>query len=252
MKNKPPRPMRNVKMTIEFDGTNYFGWQSQAKGVTVQDLLEEAIKKILGKRSPVLASGRTDSGVHVMAQVANVRGHFPMDDKTLLRALNSMLPDDIAVKELETVPAEFNALKDAKWKKYRYCIYNSPIRSPLKGRTSWHMISPLDIKAMKKGAKCLLGSHDFASFMGSNSSVIGTKRNIISLDILESDGILQIEITADGFLKQMVRNIVGTLAEMGRGRMKPELMKEILEAKDRRKAGQTAPAHGLFMVEVGY
>jgi len=244
--------MRNVKMTLEFDGTNYLGWQSQARGRTVQTILEEAVRKILGKRSPILASGRTDSGVHVLAQVVNVKGNFPMDDKALLRALNSMLPPEIAVTKAETVPADFNALKNAKWKKYRYQIHNSETRSVFDHRSSWHIIAPLNLAAMKKAAKFLVGRHDFASFMGSNSSVKTSIRNIISLEIKKRGKMVIIEVVADGFLKQMVRNITGTLVETGRGRIKPEKMKDILEAKDRRKAGQTAPPQGLFLVEVGY
>ncbi len=245
-------PLRNIKMVVEYDGTNYFGWQSQAKGKTVQTVLEEAIEKILGHRAPVLASGRTDSGVHALAQVANVRGHFPLDDAALLRALNSMIPYDISLKSVETVPTEFNAQKSAKWKTYRYVIYNAPERSALNARTSWHIIFRLDMKKMREAAYHLVGKHDFASFMGSNSSVKQTVRNIISIEVKRRKELVTVETTSAGFLKQMVRNIAGTLVEVGRGRIKPEEMKTILAAKDRKKAGPTAPAQGLFLVEVGY
>lgn len=249
---KTPHPLRNVRLTLEYDGTGYLGWQAQARGSTVQTALEEAIRKILGKRSPVVASGRTNSGVHALAQVANVRGHFPMDDATLLRALNSMLPPEIAVTDVRTMPAAFHAQKDAIWKKYRYQIHNSDVKSPLAHRTSWHIIAPLDLKGMREAAGRLVGRHDFASFMAAHSAVKSSVRNVVSLEINRRGKTVVIEITADGFLRQMVRNIAGTLVEVGRGRIKPEMMRGILEAKDRRKAGPTAPPQGLFLVEAGY
>ncbi|MBI3794258.1 MAG: tRNA pseudouridine(38-40) synthase TruA [Nitrospinae bacterium] len=249
---KKSHPLRNIKLTLEFDGTDYMGWQFQAKGATVQSVLEDAVQRILGKRAPIVASGRTDSGVHVLAQVASVRGHFPLDDKGLQRALNAMLPPQIAVTKAETMPPNFHALKDAKWKKYRYVVYNSEVKSPMLHRTSWHIIAPLKISDMRRAAAALVGKKDFASFMGSNSSVKTSIRNIISLDVKKRGKMVFIEVTANGFLRQMVRNIAGTLVEMGRGRIRPEAMKEILDAKDRRKAGPTAPPQGLFLVEVGY
>ncbi|MBI5178350.1 MAG: tRNA pseudouridine(38-40) synthase TruA [Nitrospinae bacterium] len=245
-------PLRNVLLIVEYDGTNYCGWQSQAKGVSIQSLIEKAIGKILGKRSPALASGRTDAGVHAHAQPVNVRGHFPMDDATLLRALNSMLPPDIAIKSALTVAPDFHAIRNAKWKTYRYQIWNSTEKSALNARTAWHVVSPLNLAAMKKGAAAMVGKHDFSSFQGAHSSIKGTVRTIISLEIKRRDELMTVEVTANGFLKQMVRNIVGTLVEMGRGRMEPERMKEIISAKDRTKAGPTAPPQGLFLVNVEY
>ncbi len=253
MEKRQKHPLRTVRLILEYDGTNYAGWQSQSKGEkTVQDMVEKALGKMLGKRIPAVASGRTDAGVHAMAQPVGVRGHFPVDDVGLMRALNSMLPWDIAVKSAETVEEQFHAIRDARQKTYRYCIHNAPERSPLKARYSWHIMQRLNSAEMRRGAVHLLGTHDFASFMAANSSVKSSVRTIIALEIARKDEAITIEVTADGFLRQMVRNIVGTLAEIGRGRMAPEHMVDILKAKDRKKAGPTAPAQGLFLVEVEY
>lgn len=250
MKNK--HPLRTIKMIVEYEGSAYAGFQAQKKDKTVQSMLEAALTKMMHERIPVIASGRTDAGVHAYAQPVSVRGHFPTDDHNLLKALNSILPRDIAVKSLQTVGPEFNARRDAKWKHYRYVIQNSQIRSPLTGRYAWHVPAKLNLADMKRGAFALLGEHDFTSFMGGNSSVKSTVRHIISLELKKAGDTITLDVVGKGFLKQMVRNIAGTLVEMGRGRMDPDGMKGILKAKDRKKAGPTAPAHALFLVEVGY
>lgn len=249
---KSKHKSRTVKMVVEYDGTDYNGWQSQINGVSIQSAIEKQFKKMLGKRVPVIASGRTDAGVHAMGQVVHVRGAFPIDDARLLRALNSFLPFDISIRSLETVSDKFHAIRDAKWKLYRYIIHNSPVPSALCRRTSWFMPTKINLRKMRSAAKLLVGKHDFVSFMSSGSSVRGTVREIISLDIKKRGEMVIIEAKANGFLKHMVRNIVGTLVEIGRDRMPEDAMAKILAAKDRRKAGPAAPGRGLFLVEVNY
>ncbi len=252
-KERKEHPFRTVLLILEYDGTRYAGWQSQNKGEqTIQDTLEKAVTVIVGKRVPAVASGRTDAGVHALAMPVSIKGHFPMNDEGLMKALNSLLPDDIAVKAAKTVDDSFHAISDAKQKTYRYVIHNGPVRNPLGIRYSWHVIQKLNSAEMRQGAEAFVGQHDFASFMAANSQVKSTVRHIYALEVARKGDTITVEITANGFLRQMVRNIVGTLAEIGRGRMKPEEMKRILMAKDRRKAGPTAPAQGLTLVEVEY
>jgi tRNA pseudouridine38-40 synthase len=239
-------------MVLEYDGTNYCGWQAQKNGVAVQSVLEKCLAKILGKRAPVTASGRTDAGVHALGQVVNVKAAFPMDDKSLLMALNSMLPDDIAIKSVATVSSDFHAIKDALRKKYRYVILNSRVPSPLMARTSWRVPVALDVNRMKKSAAVLVGEHDFRSFMGPRSSIKSTVRNIISLSVKKRGEQILVDVTANGFLKYMVRRIVGTLVEAGKGKLAHDDIGRILDAADRTMAGPTAPAHGLCLVEVFY
>ena len=250
--NKSAHSARNVMMVLEYDGTNYCGFQMQKNGVTIQSVLEKAFAKILGKRIPIIASGRTDAGVHAAGHVFNIKAQFPMEDGRLLMGINSLLPDDVAVKSAQTVDNKFHSRKDAKWKKYRYTIINSKVPSPLQARTSWRVPVPLDIKSMQNAATNLLGEHDFFSFMGKRSSVKTTVRNIISLSVKKTGERLVVEIVANGFLKYMVRIIVGTLIEVGKGSMSPGDITKILKAKDRNSAGPTAPPHGLCLIEVSY
>jgi len=249
---KAAHSARNVKMVLEYDGTNYCGFQTQKNGVTIQSVLEKSFAKILGKRVPIIASGRTDAGVHAVGHVFNIKAEFPMDDGRLLMGINSILPNDIAVKSAKTVDNSFHARKDAKWKKYRYVIINSKVPSPLQARTSWRVPVPLDVKSMQKAAAYLLGEHDFFSFMGKRSSVKTTVRNIISLTVKKTGERIVVEIAANGFLKYMVRIIIGTLVEVGKGSFTPADIKKILKAKNRNVAGPTAPPHGLCLVEVSY
>jgi len=239
-------------MVLEYDGTNYCGFQVQKNGVTIQSVLEKSFAKILGKRVPIIASGRTDAGVHAVGHVFNIKAAFPMDDRQLLMGINSILPNDIAVKSAQTVDNGFHARKDAKWKKYRYVIINSKVPSPLQARTTWRVPVPLDVKSMQKAAAYLVGEHDFRSFMGKRSSVKTTVRNIISLSVKKTGERIVVEVVANGFLKYMVRIIVGTLFEVGKGSLSPADIKKIVEANARASAGPTAPPHGLCLIEVGY
>jgi tRNA pseudouridine38-40 synthase len=184
--------------------------------------------------------------------VFNIKAEFPMDDGRLLMGINSLLPDDIAVKSVKTVDNNFHSRKDAKWKKYRYTIINSKVPSPLQARTSWRVPLPLNLKSMQEAAAYLVGEHDFFSFMGKRSSVKTTVRNIISLSVKKTGERVVVEVVANGFLKYMVRIIVGTLIEVGKGSLAPGEINKIIEAQDRNLAGPTAPPHGLCLVEVDY
>lgn len=250
------RPAQTLKMVIEYDGTEYSGWQTQegkTGGPTIQDVLERMLSRVAAERVRVLCSGRTDAGVHALGQVCSVKGSFRYDNERLIHSLNSMLPRDIAIKSIETVDDSFHPIKDAKWKRYRYRLTTSKIPSPHLARTCWWMPVEIDIERMRRAATYIIGKQDFSSFRASGSCAKTSVRNILSLDIdTTEDGLVVFEIVGEGFLKYMVRIIVGTLFEVGRGRFEVDDMKKIIDARDRREAGPTAPARGLFMVEVGY
>ncbi|MBN2453602.1 MAG: tRNA pseudouridine(38-40) synthase TruA [Candidatus Omnitrophica bacterium] len=246
--------MRNIKLTIRYDGTNYAGWQFQKNAVSIQETLQKAIKKVTGRKASVIASGRTDAGVHALAQTANFRTPSKIPLKNLRMALNTILSDDIVIFGAEEVSLKFNAQKDAKSKVYRYTIYNRDFMDPLLRRYAAKCFFKLDEALMRKGAKYLVGRHDFTSFRtkdkedGSASAV----RNVRRIKIARNGDIVRVEIEADGFLYNMVRNIIGTLIEVGRGKYPPQYVKEILVKKDKRSCGPTAPAKGLCLVNVRY
>ncbi len=252
--------MRTVKLTIEYDGTDFNGWQIQ-KGKncrTVQGEIEAALKTIFKKPTPIRGSGRTDAGVHALGQVAHFKTTRSMDCEEIVRALNGNLPKDIAVLTAAEAPADFHAQYSAKSKTYRYSIYNSPVRSAVCRRDVWHYPHKLNLSAMKREAKAFIGTHDFRSFMAADSSGTSqkggknTKRKIFHLHIKKYGKIITFEITANGFLYKMVRNIVGTLVAVGTGQFPPGSVGPILKEKNRDCAGQTAPPQGLCLVEVKY
>ncbi len=245
--------MRNFKMTVEYDGTAYCGWQRQENGMTIQQMLEEAIQLITGEKVAVIGSGRTDAGVHALNQVGSFRCSTKLSVNKIFMGMNSVLPPDIVVKELEEVADDFNALRDAKSKIYVYKICNQRLRPALGRNYFWHIRFPLDIASMKKAAKLLIGTHDFSCFCATGTDVKDRVRTIVDVEIKTRDeGLMEIKVESHGFLKYMVRNIIGTLVEVGRGKRKPEEMKSIIESRDRTVAGVTAPACGLFLKEVKY
>lgn len=245
--------MRNIKLTIEYDGTNYFGWQIQPKGETIQGVIEERLKKITSEHVHLIGAGRTDSGVHALGQVANFKTNSNIDIFSLKRALNSLLPEDIVIKKVEEVDLGFNARKHAKTKVYEYRILNRETPSVFLRRFTWHIPYKLNLGEIKKATEILIGEHDFSSFRSSGSTAKNSIRKIFRAEWKRSrDGLVLFEIEANGFLKQMVRSIVGTLIEVGRGKIDVETFKKILESKDRRKAGPTAPANALILKEVKY
>ncbi len=244
---------KNFKLLIEYDGGGYHGWQRQADQPTIQEEIEKALFKITGERIVLIGSGRTDAGVHAMGQVANFRLKTRHNQMVFQKALNSLLLDDIVITDCREVPETFHARFDAIAKTYHYHILNRDIPSAINRRFSWFIRKPLDIKAMKTSLSHIIGLHDFKSFEGAGSPRVHTNREIFHAALeKKEDGRLTFKIEANGFLRFMVRNIVGTLVEVGAGKITPDDFKLILESKDRAKAGPTAPAHGLFLVRVEY
>lgn len=254
-------------MTVGYDGTRFAGWQVQPYRNTIQGALEKAIAQVSNERTRVTGSGRTDSGVHAIGQVASFslrRWRAGADD--LMRALNSKLPPDIAVAQVLDAPDEFHAIRDAIGKRYRYQIRVGGPRDAFEHRYRWHLPGPLDIDAMCRAAELIVGQHDFASFQAAGSDRKTTVRNVTALEIVEQpiDGgagqggamapavHIAIEIEADGFLYNMVRNIVGTLVEVGRGKRPALWVNDVIASANRDSAGPTAPAHGLFLLYVLY
>lgn len=245
--------MRNIKLIIEYDGTNYLGWQIQPKGDTIQGVIEEKLKRITGEDIHLIGSGRTDAGVHALGQVANFKTNSRIDILSLKKALNSLLPKDIVIKKVEEVDLNFNARKDVKSKVYEYRILNQDTPSAFLRAYAWHIPYKINWNEIKKATQILIGEHDFSSFRSAGSKVKNNIRKILRAEWKKGqEGLILFEIEASGFLKQMVRSIIGTLIEVGKTKIDAQEFKNILESRDRRKAGPTAPAHGLFLKEVKY
>ena len=250
-----PDRARNLKLILQYDGTNYVGWQRQGSGTSIQGLVEDALAPIAAERVTVHGAGRTDAGVHALAQVATAAFACALDPVTLDRALNAVLPADVRVLSVEDVAPEFHARFSALGKAYEYRIVNAPVVSPFLSRYAWHVPQPLNLDAMRSAAAGLVGTHDFAAFQGAGSIVSSTERTIRRLEWDDGGGYdlpLVMRIEGDGFLRHMVRNIVGTLVEVGIGRWAASQVGAILSSGDRSQAGPTAPAHGLFLVRVDY
>ncbi len=246
--------MRNIKITVEYDGTGYCGWQIQnrSSAKSIQETIEKALRKILQEKIKVVGSGRTDSGVHALAQAANFKTHSKLDCKNIHKALNSSLPRDIRITQLEDTHLQFHARFSAKAKLYRYSIVNGSFASPFLYRYSHLVKYPLDLGKMRRAAKSLLGRHNFRSFQAVDKRDRHSVRTIKRLEIRKKGSLICLNIEANGFLYRMARNMIGTLLEVGRGRLKPEDIKVILKAKNRRYAGPCAPAKGLCLIEVKY
>lgn len=242
----------NVKITVEYDGTNYHGWQMQANGATVQAVLERALSTFFGSVIRVIGSGRTDAGVHAVGQVANFRVEKQFDTHRLLRGINALTPSDITLKDAEIVADVFDARRDARARVYEYHILNRSTPSPFSVNRAWHLHGPLNIAAMRAALPCLLGEHDFSSFRAAGCDAAHPVRKVYSSALESRDDLLVYRIEATAFLRHMVRNIVGTLAEIGQELRLPESLEGLLAAKDRTKSGPTAPAHGLYLTEVKY
>lgn len=244
--------MRNIKLTIRYDGTDYSGWQSQKNAEGIQDVIQRAVKKITGRKTTVIASGRTDSGVHALAQIANFKTASRIPLKNLKMALNTILPDDIKIFGCEEVSLKFNSQRSARTKLYRYTIYNNDFMDPFLRRFASKCFFKIDVGLMRKGAKFLVGRRDFTSFQTKDGVDRDACRTIKYIKIKREGDLIYIDIEADGFLYNMVRNIVGTLIEVGRGKFKADYVGEILKKKDKRTCGPTAPAKGLSLIRVMY
>jgi tRNA pseudouridine38-40 synthase len=243
------------KLTLQYDGTDHVGWQRQPGGASIQGAVEEALRPIEGDHVTVHGAGRTDAGVHATGQVASFRLNASIDPVTLARALNAVLPLDIRVAGAEVMPDDFHARFSAIGKIYDYQIVNAPFVSPFVRRYVWHVIPPLDVDAMRTAAGALAGEHDFAAFQGTGTDVHTSVRTVQRIEWRgsgRSDDPLIMQIEGNGFLRHMVRNIAGTLAEIGLGRWRAEEMITILASRDRARAGTTAPASGLILREVLY
>ncbi len=244
--------MTNHKLTLSYDGTNFSGWQIQPGLRTVQETLELAIAEIIGTRPHANASGRTDTGVHAVGQVVNVRCETRLTASELLRAVNSKLPDDVVIREACEVPDAFDANRDALRKLYRYVIRDEPIADPFLRRFHCQSRQRLDAAAMARAASCLVGEHDFRSFETEWPNRKTSVRTITQLSVNRAGESIWIDVEADGFLYNMVRAIAGTLMNVGRGFWPEGKAAAILNALDRREAGPTAPACGLFLMRVTY
>lgn len=244
--------MRNIKLTLEYDGTNYLGWQKQKVGITIQGTLEEAIKFLTKEEVEVTGSSRTDAGVHAKGFVANFKTNSKIPSEKFREAINHKLPEDIVILKSEEVEEEFHARYNAMGKTYSYSILNRDVPSAIDRNYLYHVKRRLDVESMKEACQYFIGTHDFSAFKTSGSSVKTTVRTIKELYIEDNDDIIKIYVTGDGFLYNMVRIIVGTLIMVGSNKIKPLEIKNIIASKEREKAGICVPASGLVLEKVYY
>ena len=242
----------NTKVVLEYDGTNFAGWQQQAKGRTVEAELKRALRSITGQDVTVYAAGRTDAGAHAEGQVVNFHTDGRITPQRLVAALNAKLPDDVAVLSAEVVPDDFHARYSARWRRYRYRYLDRPARPAIERARCWHVRGRLDAGAMGDAARALVGKHDWTSFCSASEPAEARTREVRSARVARHGDFVELELVAEGFLRGMVRSIAGALAEVGRGNRPPEWVGKLLRAKDRRQAPRTAPAGGLTLMEVVY
>lgn len=249
-----PATVRTLALTLAYDGTGFAGWQRQVNGVSIQGLVEQALAAFTphAPAPVVIGASRTDAGVHALGQVASVRVAFGHRLDAVQRALNIALPPAVRVLHLVEAAESFHARHDARGKLYRYRIYRDPVLHPMARWFVWHVPGRLDIAAMREAASRLVGEHDFASFQASGSAVIDTRRTIGRVDIVDRGDEWHVEVEGSGFLRHMVRIITGSLVDVGRGTYDPAWLGEVLETRDRRRAGRTAPASGLCLERVFY
>lgn len=245
--------LKNFKLIIEYDGTHYCGWQRQPIDRSIQQEIENALTTMTRRKITLIGSGRTDAGVHALGQAANFTCETTIDTTALHKGLNSLLPEDIVIRNCEEVPVDFHARYDVKSKTYRYCIRSGPLPAAIGRQYEWWVRAPLDFDAMRQAAGQLIGRKDFKAFEATGSPRSHTVRHVMRADIqTDAGGRIVFEIEAEGFLRYMVRNIVGTLVQVGKGTIPPEQISLILESRDRGQAGATAPARGLCLVHVNY
>jgi len=255
-KLKAPDPRRfffvNIKLTVEYDGTHYHGWQIQPNCESVQAVLERAVSTFLRLPTQVTGSGRTDAGVHALGQVASFCSEKVLSTHRIRRGLNALTPPDVTIKEVEIVLDDFDPRRDARSRVYEYHILNRPTASPFFLNRAWHLHEALDFEAMHAAIACLMGEHDFSSFRAAGCDAAHPIRKVYRTTLEQRGDLLVYIIEATAFLRHMVRNIVGTIVEVGRGERTPESFQDLLGLRDRTKAGETAPAHGLYLVQVKY
>jgi tRNA pseudouridine38-40 synthase len=245
--------IRNYRLLIEYDGSEFHGWQKQKDDRTVQGEIESALFTMTGQKIVINGSGRTDAGVHAYGQVANFKSDAGFDPDVFLKGLNSLLPEDVVIRECQEADMAFHARYDAQRKTYRYHIWNQAVPAAVMRQYVWFVRKKLNVNAMKTAARSLVGSHDFKSFEGTGSPRSSTVRRVFKAELNHAhETTILFEIEADGFLRFMVRNIVGTLVDVGHGKLTPHVFKRILLAKNRDLAGATAPPRGLFLTNVIY
>jgi len=245
-------PVRNIKITVQYDGSRYSGWQIQPGKKTIQGELTEAVSNLVGVRTQVHGASRTDAGVSALGQVGLFEIESPIPTENFPKAINGRLPRDIVVTSAEEVPIGFDLISGPKSKLYRYTIYTGKHRPVMRLNQCWHIPNKLDVDAMDKAAQLLVGKKDFKSFASAADRRKDSVRTIFHCNVTSDDKWIYTDVEGDGFLYNMVRNIVGTLVDIGRGRWKPEKIDEILEAKDRTAAGQLAPPQGLCLMWIKY
>lgn len=244
--------MKTIRLTIEYDGTAYVGWQIQANGTAVQQMLEEALAKILGHSVRITSSGRTDAGVHARGMVAHFRTERELPMSAYREGLNCLLPVDIAVRAAVEAADDFHARFDARGKWYRYSLHTAPVRSPLAARFSWYVPRPLDEERMRQGAEMLVGRHDFAAFRTSGCDALTTVREMRSVELFREGELLHIDVRGTAFLRNMVRIMAGTLVEIGWGKLSLDDLAGLLRGEPELRPGRTAPPQGLCLMEVRY
>jgi len=244
--------MRNLKLTIAYDGTDFHGWQIQPNLPTIQGVLQDALQKLFNHDVAITGSGRTDAGVHAHGQVANVHTIRTMESGAVIRGANALLPATIRILEAQDVDESFHARHSARKKTYEYRVWREPIVSPFESRYVYAFRYPLDSDAMDKAGRCFLGAHDFTSFCATATEVEDRVRQIYEAEWRRTKHAWIFTISGNGFLQYMVRTIVGTLLYVGAGKLRPEQIQEILAARDRTRAGPCVPARGLHLMQVEY
>jgi tRNA pseudouridine38-40 synthase len=242
----------NIKVVLEYDGRDFAGWQQQAKGRTVEAELKRALREITDQDHTVYAAGRTDAGAHAEGQVANFHTEGRMTPPKLMAALNARLPEDVAVLAAEVVPEDFHSRYSARWRRYRYRYLDRTARPALERGRCWHVRGQLEVAAMSRSAKALIGKHDWTSYCSASEPRASRVREMRSATVRRRGDFVELELVGEGFLRGLVRSIAGALAEVGLGRRPPEWVGEVLRARDRRHAPRTAPAGGLTLMEVIY
>lgn len=247
--------MKKYKLLIAYDGTEYSGWQVQPNAITIQQVLEEKLRIIIKTRTPITGAGRTDAGVHAIGQVAHFKTETPLDPGVLRLSLNGLLPKDIRIIDVEEVPLDFHARYSAVNKIYHYHLNLGPVQDPFERPYSWNITNPLNFEDLEKAITYLTGTHNFSAFANEANQGSAKKnpvRTIKRITIVPERVGVRLEFEGESFLYKMVRNLTGTLVEVAKGKRTPEEMKEILESKDRKRAGRAAPAKGLFLFRIDY